>query len=110
VDFSSKITGGQHTRFRIEQGALTVADRGHEHQVAVRGKMDRALATPGNAAAWINEQPAVEVSHEEELLRHGGEAERSLFGGFRNVVEVPQVNDILGIEPWFDVGEVAILH
>jgi hypothetical protein len=56
------------------------------------------------------EQPAMEVPDEDESVRHRCEALGKLLRGLGQSLEMPQVLDLLRVQPRLDVGEEAAIH
>ena len=71
---------------------------------------DRTIPDPGLETLGSRQQPAMEVPDEDESVRHRCEAAGDPLRGLGQPLEVPQVLDLLRVQPRLDVGEEATIH
>ena len=79
----------------------------HDEVSAAGLQDDRPLPRPRVQAVRGRHEPAVEVAHHHDPVGEGREAPGHPLGGLGRAVEVPQVLDLLGVQPGLDVGEQA---
>src|ERR1043165_5164773 len=95
-------------RLCVSQRTFASPDRMNDGKMPISVvEVHRRFSLPIRHARSRAEQPTMKAAQEEDTVRDRRKAPAEFLGRVGWSVEVPQVFDLVGIEPGFDVGEEA---
>jgi hypothetical protein len=94
----------------IENRAPATNHGRQDDQISQIGpEAQRCFASPLDPADGRHDQPLMKMADEQALLRHGGETAGGSFRCIRRTIVVPEIFELVGVEPGLYVTEPAAI-